>query len=80
MEDKKLVYREKNPIDGRGIFIKITELRLEIINTSKEHVIKFNETIRKHISEEKINHFFEVTQTINKLINEKIIFNNKPTK
>ncbi len=40
----------------------------------------FNETIRKHISEEKINHFFEVTQTISKLINEKIIFNNKPTK
>lgn len=80
MEEKDLIYREKNPIDGRGILIKITEFGIEKRNISKEHVIKFNETIRKHISEEKINHFFEVTETINQLINDKIIFNNKPTK
>lgn len=80
MEEKKLVYREKNPIDGRGILIKITEFGLEKRNISKEHVIKFNETIRKHISEEKINHFFEVTQTINNLINNRMIFENNSTK
>ncbi|MDO9138079.1 MAG: MarR family winged helix-turn-helix transcriptional regulator [Lutibacter sp.] len=80
MEEKDLIYREKNPVDGRGILIKITEFGLEKRNTSKEHVLIFNETIRKHISEEKINHFFEVTETIHQLINDKIIFNNKPTK
>ena len=80
MEEKGLIYREKNPVDGRGILIKITEFGLEKRNISKEHVFKFNETVRKHISQEKINHFFEVTQTINKLINDKTIFNNKPTK
>src|SRR5680860_513653 len=80
MEEKGLVYREKNPEDGRGILIKITEFGLEKRNISKEHVFKFNETVRKHISKEKINHFFEVTQTINKLINHKTIFNNKLTK
>ncbi|MGV8945251.1 MAG: MarR family winged helix-turn-helix transcriptional regulator [Lutibacter sp.] len=80
MERKKLIYREKNPEDGRGILIKVTEFGLEKRNTSREHVVKFNETVRKHISEEKINHFFEVTKTISKLINNKIVFNNKPIK
>ncbi|WP_372766009.1 MarR family winged helix-turn-helix transcriptional regulator [Lutibacter sp.] len=80
MEEKDLIYREKNPEDGRGILIKITEYGIEKRNVSKEHVLIFNETIRKHISEEKINHFFEVTETINKLINDKIDFNNKPIK
>jgi len=80
MEEKNLIYREKNPEDGRGILIKITEYGIEKRNVSKEHVLTFNETIRKHISEEKINHFFEVTEIINKLINDKIDFNNKPIK
>jgi len=80
MEEKNLIYREKNPEDGRGILIKITEFGIEKRNISKQHVILFNETVKKHISEEKINHFFEVTQTINKLINNKLIFENKPTK
>jgi hypothetical protein len=30
--------------------------------------------VKEHISEEKINHFFEVTDVINKLINQKAIF------
>ncbi|MBK5208083.1 MAG: MarR family transcriptional regulator [Flavobacteriaceae bacterium] len=80
MEEKDLIYREKNPEDGRGILIKVTEFGIEKRNVSKEHVLIFNETIRKHISEEKINHFFEVTQTINKLINNKVDFNIKPIK
>ena len=77
MEKKELIYREKNPEDGRGILIKITEFGLEKRNISREHVIKFNDTLRKYISEEKINHFFEVTESINKLISDKIVFNNK---
>lgn len=80
MEEKGLIYREKNPEDGRGILIKTTEFGLEKRNISKEHVLIFNETVRKHISEEKINHFFEVTETINSLINNKKIFENNSTK
>ena len=41
---------------------------------SKETVLKFNETIKKNISEEKLNHFMEVAETINDLITEKKIF------
>ena len=80
MEEKGAIYREKNPDDGRGVLIKLTPLGIEKRKISKQHVIQFNETIKNHLSEEKIAHFFEVTETINNLINNKIIFNNKPTK
>ncbi|MCK5677966.1 MAG: MarR family transcriptional regulator [Flavobacteriaceae bacterium] len=74
MEDKGLIYREKNPEDGRSVFIKLTELGIEKRELSKLSVYKFNQSIRENISEEKINHFFEVTELINKLINQKAIF------
>lgn len=80
MEERGAIYREKNPEDGRGVLIKLTKYGIEKRKTSREHVIQFNESIKKHISQEKIDHFFEVAQTINELINNKMIFNNKTTK
>ena len=74
LEEKGLIYREKNPEDGRSVFLKLTELGKQKRELSKESVLRFNTSIRKNISEEKINHFFEVTDVINKLINEKVIF------
>ena len=76
MEEKGFIYREKNPEDGRSVFIKLTDLGKEKREVSKESVFKFNETIKNNISEEKINHFFEVTDMINQLINQKVIFKN----
>ena len=76
MENKGFIYREKNQEDGRSVFIKLTELGIEKREVSKESVYKFNQTIKENISEEKINHFFEVTDLINKLISQKMIFNN----
>ncbi|MCK5816031.1 MAG: MarR family transcriptional regulator [Flavobacteriaceae bacterium] len=77
MEGKGLIYREKNPEDGRGVLIKLTDLGKEIREESKISVIKFNEIIRENISKEKINHFFEVTEVINKLISDKLIYSKK---
>ena len=74
MEEKGAIFREKNPEDGRSVLIKLTEFGLQKRQTSREHVIQFNEAVKQHISEEKIHHFFEVTQTINTLINNKKIF------
>jgi len=80
MEEKGAIYREKNPDDGRGILIKLTPFGIDKRNISKEHVILFNETVKSHISAEKIKIFFEVTETINKLVAEKAIFENITTK
>jgi DNA-binding MarR family transcriptional regulator len=80
MEEKGAIYREKNPTDGRSVLIKLTDFGIEKRLTSKEHVILFNETVKKNISAEKIKHFFEVTETINNLIANKKIFNIETTK
>lgn len=80
MEEKGFIYREKNPNDGRGVLIKLTEFGFEKRSISKQHVIQFNDAIKNHISEEKIKHFFEVTETINNLINDKKVFGINSTK
>ncbi len=74
LEDRGLIYREKNPDDGRGVFLKLTESGQNMREISKKSVIDFNDTIKKNISEEKINNFFEVTDVINRLINDKLFF------
>jgi DNA-binding MarR family transcriptional regulator len=74
MEEKGFIYREKNPDDGRSVLIKLTEFGLEKRMISKQHVTKFNQTVRENICEEKIKNFFEVTETINNLILNKKVF------
>lgn len=74
LEERELIYREKNPEDGRSVLIKLTDLGIEKRDISKASVYTFNQTIRENITKQKIDHFFEVTELINKLINQKSIF------
>lgn len=74
LEEKGLIIKKKNPVDGRGVLIYLTEFGKEKREQSKQTVIKFNETIRKNISEEKLQNFMEVAEVINDLISEKKIF------
>jgi DNA-binding MarR family transcriptional regulator len=76
MEDKGLIIRKKNPDDGRGVLIYLTDFGREKRELSRNTVLKFNETVKKHVSEEKLKHFTEVTDIINELILEKKIFSN----
>ncbi len=75
MEEKGLIYREPNPNDGRGILIFLTEFGKQKRELSKQTVLKFNESIKENVSEQKLKHFIEVADTINVLIQEKQIFN-----
>jgi MarR family transcriptional regulator, organic hydroperoxide resistance regulator len=74
LEEKGLITKKKNPDDGRGVLIFLTELGKEKRELSRNTVLKFNEAIKKNISEEKLNHFIEVTDILNDLIAEKKIF------
>ncbi|BCY29296.1 MarR family winged helix-turn-helix transcriptional regulator [Flavobacterium okayamense] len=76
MEEKGLIIRKKNPEDGRGVLIHLTKEGLEKRELSKTTVLKFNDTIRDNISEEKLLHFMEVADIINDLISDKKIFTN----
>lgn len=75
MEEKGLIFRRKNPNDGRGVLIYLTEYGKEKRELSKNTVIKFNETIKENVSAEKLQNFVEVSEIINELIQEKNIFN-----
>jgi DNA-binding MarR family transcriptional regulator len=74
MEEQGAIYREKNPEDGRSVLIKLTDFGKEKREISRQTVIAFNEKVRKHLSDEKLNHFFEVIEKINQLINDRAIF------
>lgn len=74
MEERGLIYREKNPEDGRGVLIYLTEFGKEKRELSKTTVLKFNEVVRNNLTEEQLATFFEVTETINNLITERKIF------
>jgi DNA-binding MarR family transcriptional regulator len=78
METKGLITRERNPNDGRSVLIHLTEFGVEMREFSKYVVLSFNEAIKDNISEEDLNTFIKVTDKINELISEKMIFiNNK---
>lgn len=74
MEEKGLIIRKKNPEDGRGVLIYLTGFGKEKRELSKNTVLKFNETIKNTISQEKMKHFMEVAESINDLIADKNIF------
>ena len=74
MEEKGLIARKKNPVDGRGVLINLTKLGKEKRELSRDRVLKFNDVIKQHISQEKLDHFIEVAEKINELIAERQIY------
>ncbi len=75
MEERGLIERKPNPDDGRGVLIHLTDFGKEKREYSRERVLTFNNTIRENISEEKLKHFYEVTEVINEMISNKKIYN-----
>lgn len=77
MEDKGVIFREKNPNDGRGVLIKLTNFGKEKRASAKEVVLRFNDVVKANVTDEQLYNFFEVIQVINKLINENAFFETK---
>jgi DNA-binding MarR family transcriptional regulator len=77
MEEKGFILREKNPNDGRGVIIRLTELGKKKREISRTTVFELNNKIKENLTEEKIKNFFEVIDTINNVISKKeLYFNN----
>ncbi len=77
MEERGLITRKPNPEDGRGVLIFLTDFGKEKRAYSREKVLTFNETIKSSVSEEQLNHFYEVADVINNMISNKNIYNQK---
>ena len=76
MEEKGLIFRKKNPQDGRGVLIYLTPFGKEMRDFSKKVVKTFDAAVRENVPAEKLEIFFEVFQTINDLIASKKIYTN----
>lgn len=75
MEEKGLIVRKKNPIDGRSVLIHLTDFGKEMRDYSKKVVITFDEAVKKEIPEEDLEKFNEVAYKIMDLIASKKIYN-----
>ena len=64
MEERELIYRSKNPNDGRSILIHLTPFGKEKRDDSKAVVLHFNKVIENALSPEKITIYFEVMNCI----------------
>jgi len=74
MEDKRLILKKKNPKDGRGVDIFLTELGLEKRTLSKDTVLKFNDKLMETFTQQDIDKFIEMSETIQELILSKEIY------
>lgn len=75
MEDKGLITRKKNPVDGRSVLICLTDFGKEMRNYSKKVVLTFDEAVRKEIPQEDLDKFIEVASKIMDLIASRKIYN-----
>lgn len=74
MEDKGLILRKPNPLDGRGVIIHLTPFGKEMREYSKQVVIRFDEAVKEAIKPEELKAFKNVTNAILELINSKKIY------
>ena len=79
MQDKGLIERRPNPLDGRGVIIHLTPFGKEMRDFSKLVVLGFDEAVKKSISEEDLLIFKKVANTIMELINNKKIYSTEKT-
>jgi DNA-binding MarR family transcriptional regulator len=74
MEEKGLIYKMSDSKDKRSVKIFLTDVGKVKKEVSRETVLKFNNSVRNNIPEEKLRVFFEVLETINILIDNKKIY------
>ena len=77
MEAKVLIIRKPNPEDGRGVIIHLTEFGRNMRDFSKEIVLGFDQKVRQAITQEELETFNKVAQTIIDLAQSNQPFINK---
>ena len=79
MEEKGLIERKPNPLDGRGVLIHLTPFGKEMREFSKTVVLRFDEIVKENVSTEDLDTFKRVAYTILELINSKKIYDTEKT-
>ena len=74
LEEQGAIYREVDKNDKRSVRIFLTAEGKKGRERAKATVLKFNETVREEIPEQKLDVFFDVIQSINKIIERNNIY------
>jgi DNA-binding MarR family transcriptional regulator len=74
MEEKGLIERKPNPLDGRGVLIHLTPFGKEMRDFSRNVVLRFDEVVNENVPAEELETFKRVAHTILELINTKKIY------
>jgi DNA-binding MarR family transcriptional regulator len=74
MEAKGLVYRQPDETDKRSVRIFLTDKGKKKKEVSRSTVLRFNQEVRKEISPDKLEAFFEVINEVNKIIDNNSIY------
>ncbi len=74
LEGRGLIERRANPQDRRSMLVHLTPSGLEKRAEAKAAVIAFNEAIFEELPDEKLTHFFDVIQAIDRLVARGRIF------
>ena len=75
MEEKGLIVRKPNPLDGRGVLIHLTPFGIEM--RDGDYILEeaeLDEAVNKAVNSEDLKAFKKVTNTILELINSKKIY------
>lgn len=70
MEEDKLIFRKKDGLDGRLVFIQLTEKGREKKNVAKKVVREYNEFILQNVNQNHLSSFFSVMENIGSLTEE----------
>lgn len=74
MEEKGLIIRKKNPLDGRSVLLHLTDFGKEMREYSKTVVLRFDEAVKESVPEEDLHKFIEVAEIIMDLIANKKVY------
>lgn len=74
MEEKRWIYKKKDPTDGRSVRIFLTEIGKEKREFARKAVRAFNTKVREIVSEEDIQALIRVTTEVNNLIENNQVF------
>jgi len=74
MEENGLIYREPDPEDKRSVRICLTEKGKKKKEKSREVVVKFNDVVRAHVPDAKLQVLFGVLDQISELIDSNNIY------
>jgi MarR family transcriptional regulator, organic hydroperoxide resistance regulator len=74
MEEKGLVYRVTDKNDKRSVRVRLTKDGKRSKERARQTVLQFNEAVRAEVPASKLEEFFLVLQTINRIIEKNNIY------